>query len=365
MRRILLTGAGGPAGVNFVEALRLASEPFFVIGTDINRWHLELSNADKTFIVPRCSDPSYIDVLNHIIDVDKIDFLHPQPDVEVRVISENRERLHAKTFLPSKDTVRVCQDKYLSAVRWDKNGVPVARAIDLRDEHLVDDLARAFDELGNTIWIRAKTGAGGRGSTPADSLEVAEHWIRYWRGRGKPWDFFAQEYLPGDNIAFQSVFLDGEPVTSQARQRLEYIYPYLAPSGITGTPAVAKTIHSDKVNSTAIQAVQAIDEKASGIFCVDLRDNKDGEPHPTEINCGRFFTTSAFFAHLGAKLSLLYANMPFVYVKLGFGESLGESPPRTNAVPAGYYWIRHIDCGHHLVKEGEWSSELVKRGQGH
>lgn len=362
MKRILVTGAGGPAGVNFGEALKIAPEPFYVVGTDINKYHLEWSNADKTYIVPRNSDPKYIDILNAIIEEEEIDLIHPQPDVEVKVISDNRERLNTRTFLPSKETVQICQNKFLSAKRWEEKGVLVARALELRDETLLEDLQSAFDQFGDTIWIRAKRGAGGRGSTPAKSLEIAQYWIQYWRGRGENWEFIAQEMLPGKNYAFQSVFKEGDPITSQARERLEYIYPYLAPSGITGTPTVAKTIHSKEVNDAAIAAVQTIDENASGVFCVDLKSNANGIPNPTEINCGRFFTTSAFFAHLGKKLGNPTANMPYVYVKLGLGESLKGPPSPTNVVPQDYYWIRHIDCGHHLVKEGEWSSRDVTKG---
>ena len=362
MKRIFVTGAGGPAGVNFIEALKLSPEPFHVIGADMNKWHLEWSNADKTYLVPRNSDPRYIDILNSIIDEEKIDLVHPQPDGEVKVISENRDRLNTRTFLPSKQTVIICQDKYLSSKRWEEKGVPVARAMEIRPDKLQDDLQSAFDQFGDTIWIRAKTGAGGRGSTPAKSLEIAYNWIQYWLGRNKDWNFIAQEMLPGKNYAFQSVFNDGDPVTAQARERLEYIYPYLAPSGITGTPTVAKTVHSDELNNAAIAAVQAIDEHASGVFCVDLKSDSKGVPKPTEINCGRFFTTSAFFAHLGKKLGTTYANMPYVYVKLGLGEEFEAPPSPVNVVPQGYYWIRHIDCGHHLVKEGEWSSRDVTSG---
>ena len=41
------------------------------------------------------------------------------------------------------------------------------------------------------------------------------------------WKFIAQEYLPGKNVAVHTLWKKGELIVAQARERLEYIYPYL------------------------------------------------------------------------------------------------------------------------------------------
>ena len=46
MTRLLVTGAGGSAGINFIACLRMANEPFHIVGGDINAWHLELPDGD-------------------------------------------------------------------------------------------------------------------------------------------------------------------------------------------------------------------------------------------------------------------------------------------------------------------------------
>ncbi|GAB4316795.1 MAG: hypothetical protein Kow0069_19220 [Promethearchaeota archaeon] len=355
MKKVLVTGAGGPAGNNVVRSLRSADEPMRIYGTDINPFHLEYSREllDGIFLVPRCTNEDYLPRLNQVIDETGVDLVHPQPDVEVKVISENRERLHAKTFLPSKKTIATLQDKFESARVWEREGFPTAKAVEVRADHLEEDLRAAFDQLGNELWIRAKRGAGGTGSTPASNPETAIHWIRYWQSRGRDWEFIAQEKLPGRNLAFQSVWNEGELVTSQARERLEYIYPYLAPSGVTGTPVVARTIHDERVNKMATKAVLAIDSNPTGVFCVDLKEDSQGNPVPTEINAGRFFTTSYFYTAAGLRYGRWYANMPYLVVKLAAGDPLPGPIPKYDALPAGVYWIRHIDCGQHLLEEGE------------
>jgi carbamoyl-phosphate synthase large subunit len=314
----------------------------------MNKYMLELPEIDESYVVPSNSSRGYLETLNSIISSQKIDLLHPQPDSEVRFVSENRDKIGCKVFLPSRKVVRTCQDKLESALVWKRDGMPVPESMGISGE---GDLEKAAKEYGFPFWLRATHGAGARGSTMVENMDEGVSWIRYWRSRKVDWNFMSQEYLPGRNIAFQSLWKDGEPVCSQARERIEYIYPYLAPSGITGTPTVARTISDEEVNKAATQAVRAIDPDATGIFCVDLKGNKEGVPCPTEINVGRFFTTSFFFTKAGI-------NMPHIYVKLAFGESL-PSLRKYNCLGKGIYWIRHLDSEPRLVREGEWRSRGV------
>jgi carbamoylphosphate synthase large subunit len=350
VKRILCTGAGGPAGINFTMSLRAAPEKMTLIGTDSNEYFLNLAIMESKYLVPRAKDPTYIDKLNEIIRIEHIEFLHAQPDIEVEVVSEKREKLDAPVFLPTKAAVKACQDKLESAKIWKKKNVPVARTIEVKKD---EDIDKAFEEFGSPIWVRARHGAGGKGSTPADNRETAVSWIKYWKSRNVDWEFIAQEHLPGRNFAFHSLWKDGEIVTSMARERLEYIYAYLAPSGITGTPAVQRTVHNDQVNKTSTEAVLSIDAKFTGIASVDLKENASGFPCVTEINPGRMFTTSYFFSYASKVLRKDYcANIPYLYTKLAFKETVPEMP-KYNVLPKDVYWIRHMDAPARLVKDGK------------
>jgi len=355
MKKILVTGAGGPAGINFVMSLKIAPEKMFIVGTEANEYFFHLVPTDKKYLVPKATEANYIDRLNEIIRKEHIEFVHVQPDIEVAIISEKRERLEANVFLPSKNAVRICQDKFESAKLWKKHNVPVARFQELRGE---SDIDNAFKEFGKPIWIRARHGAGGKGSTPAYKKETALSWIKYWKSRNVHWEFIAQQHLPGRNIGFHSLWKEGELVTSMARERLQYIYPHLAPSGITGTPSAQRTIHDDEVNEVGTKAVMSINSNFSGIACVDLKENKEGVPCVTEINAGRMFTTSFFFSHASKILRKdHYANIPYLYVKLAFRENI-PNIPKYNILPENIYWIRHIDAPAKLVKDGKIIGEM-------
>lgn len=355
MKHILVTGAGGPAGANFIKSLRMAPEHFHITGTDTNHLHLELANSDVKRLLPRSDSPDYIEELNKIIKKDRIDLVHPQTDVEVAVISERREDVNARVFLPKKETVRICQDKMLSIKTLEKKGVPVARSFSINN---AEDLKKALESLlklyPDKAWLRAIKGAGGRASLPIKEADPGLMWIDYWKKyRGLGWgDFMLAEFLPGREFAFQSVWKDGELVTSQARERLEYLFGYLTPSGQTSSPTIARTVHNEDVNRIATDAVLSVDSTATGVFCVDLKENSQGVPCVTEINSGRFFTTSNFFSEAGV-------NMPYIYIKLAFGEPL-DRMPKYNPLPEGWYWIRHMDMGHKLVKGDVWKCIIPK-----
>lgn len=355
MKKVLVTGAGGPAGINFVMSLRIVPENMFLVGTEASEFFIHLVSTNKKYLIPRATESDYIDRLNEITRKEKIEFLHAQPDPEVEVVSENREKLEANTFLPSKNAVMACQDKLEATKLWEKKSVPVAKYVEIKNEA---DIHKAFCRFGKRIWIRATRGAGGTGSTLAENSETAISWVNYWRSRNVEWKFVAQENLPGRNTAFHSLWKDGELITSMARERVEYIYPHLSPSGITGTPTVQRTIHDETVNSIGTNAVLAVDRNFNGIACVDLKENSEGVPCVTEINAGRMFTTSFFFSYASKVLHGDYrGNIPYLYVRLAFGDRIPKVC-KYDALPKNVYWIRHIDAPARLVRNQKTIGEM-------
>lgn len=332
MRTILVTGAGGNASQSFVESLRLAGR-YRIIGVDINRYHLGCADLDKRFLVPPLSSPEYLPRMLDIVASEDVTLLHAQPDVEVEFYSVHRDKF--PTFLPSHDAILTCHNKVKTNKRLLAKGVPVPRGF-LVDR--IEDIPEILSRLGDKkVWLRAVRGAGSRAALPVTSKRQAEEWIHYWRMNREleSRDFMISEFLPGKEFAFQSIWNKGELVTSQARERMEYMFGNLMPSGQSSSPSVARTVHREDVNETAYRAVLAVDEVPYGIYCVDMKEDADGVPRVTEINIGRFFTTSNFFSHAGC-------NMPDYYVRLAHGEDV-EKLKKFNAVNEGLYWVRGVD----------------------
>ena len=85
---------------------------------------------------------------------------------------------------------------------------------------------------------------------------------------------------------------DGDLVAGRTRERLEYLYGHLTPSGQSSTPSIARTVWEPTVDDVAQQAIRALDSRPRGVYCVDVKESASGRPKVTEINAGRFFTTS-------------------------------------------------------------------------
>ena len=50
MHKVLLTGSGGPAGLNVIKSWKESATPPYIVGVDMNPYHIEFAkpHADKT-----------------------------------------------------------------------------------------------------------------------------------------------------------------------------------------------------------------------------------------------------------------------------------------------------------------------------
>ncbi len=354
MKKILLTGAGGAATTNFVRSLRLASERFFLVGVDCDKYSLQRAETDKKHLIPTCSDSDYIPCLNDIIKEYDIHLLFAQPDVEIAVISSERKNVETRVFLPGDDIIKICQDKVSSYQKWRNAGIKVPQTMLIRNE---GDLQKAWSELqqkNGKIWIREISGAFGKGSLPATNYDMAKKWIDFKDGWGK---YSAAECLEEQSVTWQSLWKNGELVVAQGRKRLYWEFANRSPSGVTGLTGTGITYSDATLDEIALKSILTIDSQPHGIYSVDLTYDLEKVPNPTEINIGRFFTTHYFFSKAGL-------NMPYLYVKLALGEETILPLKKMNPLPDNLAWIRGMDVEPKLttldeINKYEW--ELYER----
>lgn len=345
---ILLTGAGGTAAKNFVAGLRLLGKNSpRIVGIDLNKYNLLTADIEFREIVPKVTESEYGDIVRSIYSRYKCDLLHSQPDLEVAFWGEDVNNREINTCFPSERILKICQNKYNTFKIFKEAGVPAP------DSYLVnryDEILDFHNELisrsgQNRTWIRAACGAGSKAALPIYSYTQAKEWIQYWKSTNRldTDDFVLSEYLPGKEYAFQSLWVRGELIMSQARERVESLFGNLFPSGQSSSPAVARTVCNALVNKVATEAVTALalngnKEEITGVFCVDMKERADGIPCVTEINAGRFFTTSNFFSIMGV-------NMPAYYIAHAVGKIDLENYdlPKYDILPPDYYWIRDMD----------------------
>ncbi len=358
-RRILVTGAGGIAGVNFVRAIRASRREYYVAGTDYNKYYIQFPDLEARYLTPRHDDKKFVARVSEIARKEKVDFVHPQPSSEAFILSSSRSELPAPVFLPGPKVMSLAQDKLETQRVLARKGVPAAKTMTVGRASDVDDV---FANLGAPLWLRARHGAGGRLSLLCNDASEAKHWVSLWVSKGTEiGEFIIQQYLPGRNIAWDSVWKDGELITSYSRERIEYPFKHISPSGITGTPSVARTIHDKRVDTVAENAVKALDPAASGAYSVDVKDDEDGRPFITEVDAGKFHSTMPLWGYVALRHLKLpwYSNLADLYVRLGMNEEIEERIPSNDLIPSGYYMIRNIDSGVLLWREDGWKERVL------
>lgn len=330
MKSVLVTSSGGAPATGVVRSFNEAPEDIYTVGVDSDSYTICRSVTDEAHLVPPVDDPDYLPILQDIIREKRIDFVHVQISKEIATASFHRESLGARTFLPSHDTIETLDDKLESFRVWQNAGLPVPETVLIKD---FSDLKVAFDAFGPKIWVRAIKGSAGRGSLPTDRLHIAKAWIDFHEGWG---EFTASECLSDKNIAWQSIWKNGELLAAQSREILTWEFGNRAPSGVSGSAGVGETVSSAEIDQIGLAAVHAVDKNASGAFSVDITYDVSGNPKITEINCGRFPTTGHFLTRAGL-------NLPYIYLKAGFDEEIDLPLKRINPLENGLLWVRGMD----------------------
>ncbi|MFH1018541.1 MAG: hypothetical protein V1798_10245 [Pseudomonadota bacterium] len=341
-KRILVTGCGGPMGVNITRSLRKAPEALYLLGTEANRYHIHLSLTDRSEIIPPAKEAeAYVEALCRLVRDDRIGMIFPTHPVEVRAVSRYCARFGGvRLLLPEYDVIVIADSKWETYRRLEGAGLPVPRTHLIRTK---EDVESAFSALQTRpIWVRGAgtPGAGiGVASLPCREVLHATAWVDYWKGWGA---MIASEFLPGRNLTWTGLFADGKLMAAQTRERLEYVLPHVSPSGVTGAPAVSRTIREPEVARLGELAVRTLSPEPNGPFFVDFKEDEGGLPKITEINAGRFGTTIHFYTEAGF-------NFPYAAVRLAFGMGL-PGAPIVEPIPENTYWIRTLDCGPVLVR---------------
>ena len=345
--RLLVTSAGSGTGGNLMRSLRAGTAELTIVGCHDDQFILKNSSADRNYLVPPLGHSSWVHAVRRIVEAEKIDLLIPSTDADVAAVSRARARLGAPVFLPRAATVALCGDKYRLTARLRAGGVPAPAT------HAVTDLRgleRIWDRLGrpSQAWCRVRAGAGSRGAIAVGSPAQARGWITYWRDmRGVPISAFTlSEFLPGRDFGGQTLWRAGALVLVKTYERLSYLGSGSQPSEVSAVGALTKTVSEPLVAETCVRAVRAADRKASGVFAVDLKEDARGAPCVTEINAGRFTSTTNLLDLTGKH------NMTAVYLRLARGEPVDVDQEYEGT--ENHYMLRDLDAVPRLFHADEF-----------
>jgi carbamoyl-phosphate synthase large subunit len=260
MTRVLVTGAGGPAGVAVIRSL-LRRRDAEVFAADMDGWAsgLYLVPDGRRRIVPPGRSEGFVDAVDAVCRADGIDVLISTVDVELPPLAARRADLVSTLAAPSAETLECALDKWRLAQRC-AGQLPVPRT------RLLDEEATVA-EWEFPVIVKPRRGAGSRGVRIVTSRADLE-------ALGRDTDLIVQEYLPGDEYSVD--------VLADAVGRVVAAVPRTRTRVDSGVSIAGRTVHDDALESTASAAARAIG--LSGVANVQLRRAADGTPSLLEIN---------------------------------------------------------------------------------
>ncbi|MFF3028930.1 ATP-grasp domain-containing protein [Microbacterium sp. NPDC057944] len=261
MPRVLVTGAGGPAGVVVIRSL-LKRPELTVFAADMDGWAagLYLVPVEQRRLVPPGRAEEFVPALARLVEDDAIDVVVSTVDVELIALSERRDELApAVLAAPSADTLEVSLDKLLLAERCADTG-RAPRTV------LAGPAAQAVD-WEFPVFAKPRQGAGSRGirlvpdRAALDALPVDEGLI-------------VQDFLPGEEYSVD-VIADaaGQVVAAVPRTRARVD---------SGVAIAGRTVHDPELEETASAIAKAIG--LVGVANVQLRRGRDGRAMLLEVN---------------------------------------------------------------------------------
>jgi hypothetical protein len=309
---------------------------------------LELSCASETVCIDTtpADGGAHFGAIHDLAKQHEITMIHAQPDQEALFLAQEFGGEDPWVSTPASAMVAACQDK-LECAHLLGDLAPKSRpwitANGTRD-HWMDVSMYNGAAFGDSMWMRARTGAGSLAAKRVDSFGDAMAWEKVWSGRVAPEDLMLAEVLPGEDRSYTGVWWKGEPVASACRVRVEYA-DTRTPSGQCSSPRIAKLDSRPETFDVAEKAIRRVSDATGttphGVFYVDMREAADGRLLVTEINAGRFNTTQNFYAEAGL-------NLPSIHAQLHHGTSVCVIPSRLERED-DYFWLRQPDMGHRLV----------------
>lgn len=282
--KILVTGAGGPAGYSLLERLSRSLPNAVLHAADMSPLASGLYSVlpDRRHLLPSGSDEHFALVARGICRLHHIDLLIPTVDCELEALAEAREELResgVRVAVPSRTCLATCLDKYALTVALDGT-VPIPKTTLWKGGPF--DTSHRFP-----LVAKPRSSSGGRGVMMIDSPSEL---------RSLPTDgsYMLCEYLPGAEYSVD-VFRsrEGRVLAAVPRERMR------VDSGVAIT---ARTVHDETLERLAAAAVDRID--LHGTANVQLRRDVTGIPRLLEIN-PRFPGTMALTVAAGVDIPTL------------------------------------------------------------
>ena len=233
-----------------------------IVAVDVDPLAPALQEADRPYIVPRLSEPSYVPTLVEICRRERVHLIFPLIDPDVLVLARHRQEFEstgARVVVVSEESANIAADKWLTYQFFLKLGIPTPCS------WLPEQICNS--DIEYPIFIKPRFGSGGKQAFKVHNERELSFFIDYVP------DPIAQEYLPGPEITNDVICdFEGNVLAVVSRLRIEVRW---------GEVAKGKTIYDPEIIQHCVTIARGL--KAIGPITVQCI-LRDGKPYFTEIN---------------------------------------------------------------------------------
>lgn len=119
MKNILVTGAGALLGQGILRCLSFSKKDYKIVSADPDVRSTGHALATKSYKIPYASERNYLEKIEEIISVEKIDIILIGTDVELPFFSEKKayleEKYSLKVVVSESEVIKIANDKWLTA----------------------------------------------------------------------------------------------------------------------------------------------------------------------------------------------------------------------------------------------------------
>ena len=257
--KVLITGAGGPAGVVCIKSL-IGRAEVYAVDMSLLSPGLFLVPAERRGLVPAGNASDFIASLSELCSRWDIDILVPTVDCELVPCANAKADLARRgtfTLVSDPAPLAICLDKWLLAQTL-RDCIPLPRT----------ELADAADPSTWTLplIVKPRIGSGSRGimliETPAALLPLLDRN-----------DLLLQEHLPGAEYSVDVLVGTTGSIAAVVRERMR------TDSGIA---IVAKVVRDPEMEAHAQRAAAQLG--LFGVVNVQFKRDRHGVPKLLEIN---------------------------------------------------------------------------------
>lgn len=145
-----------------------------IIATDCSEYAPALYFADKHYIVPRISDPNYIDIILNICQQEEINAITTFIDPEIELLSRNRHlfrKINVEVLAPYEKTSEICFDKFKMYRYLKANNIDT---VSTWGDFTTFKEAYESGKVTFPVFVKPRTGSGSVGAMKVESIDLLE-----------------------------------------------------------------------------------------------------------------------------------------------------------------------------------------------